>query len=674
MKVVLPDSTELELPDGATGLDAARAIGPKLAEQAVLVRSNGAVQDLRLPLRDGQPIQILTTRDKDDPDALSVLRHSTAHLLAEAVRRLYPGVKVAIGPPIENGFYYDFEFPEPIREEDLEKIEAEIQRELKEGRSWEREEISAAEAKQRFLEENEPYKVELVDTAEGDISLYTQGEFTDLCRGPHLQDSKPIKAVKLTSLAGAYWRGDEKNTQLTRIYGTAFYSQADLDAHLERLEQAKTRDHRRLGLQLDLFHFDEHSPGSPFWHPKGMAIFNALEELRRRENQRRGYSEVKTPLIYDKALWVTSGHWEKFRENMFLIPIDEEHTYAIKPMNCPGHMLLFGSALRSYRDLPLRYAEAAPLHRNELAGALHGLTRVRYVTQDDAHIFCTREQIDSELDGTLDYLKYVYGLFGLEPRAELSTRPENKLGTDEEWDFTEGELIRALERHAIEYFVGEGEGSFYGPKIDLHMTDVLGRSWQLGTIQLDAQMPARFGLSYMGADNSEHPVFVIHRAFFGSFERFIGILTEHYAGAFPFWLAPVQARVIPVGEQHREAVHELRAAARGGRLPGRRGRARRHARQADPRRRAREGAVHDRLRRPRVGCVARSARAGWGAVDDEPRGTARTVPRRDCYDLDLKEGADHCPSPSRAREPARVQPSRLDEEMWPLRAAVFRRR
>ena len=505
MKVVLPDSTELELPDGATGLEAARAIGPKLAEQAVLVRSNGVVQDLRLPLRDGQPVQFLTTRDKDDPDALSVLRHSAAHLLAEAVRRLYPGVKVAIGPPIENGFYYDFEFPEPIREEDLEKIEAEIQRELKEGRSWEREEISAAEAKQRFLEENEPYKAELVDTAEGDISLYTQGEFTDLCRGPHLQDSKPIKAVKLTSLAGAYWRGDEKNKQLTRIYGTAFYSQADLDAHLERLEQAKTRDHRRLGLQLDLFHFDEHSPGSPFWHPKGMAIFNALEELRRRENARRGYSEVKTPLIYDKALWVTSGHWEKFRENMFLIPIDEEHTYAIKPMNCPGHMLLFGSALRSYRDLPLRYAEAAPLHRNELAGALHGLTRVRYVTQDDAHIFCTREQIDSELDGTLDYLKYVYGLFGLEPRAELSTRPENKLGADEEWDFTEGELIRALERHAIEYFVGEGEGSFYGPKIDLHMTDVLGRSWQLGTIQLDAQMPARFGLSYMGADNSEHP-------------------------------------------------------------------------------------------------------------------------------------------------------------------------
>jgi threonyl-tRNA synthetase len=558
MKVVLPDSSELELPAGATGLDAARAIGPKLADEAVLVRSDGRVQDLRLPLADGQAIQILTTRDKDDPDALSVLRHSAAHLLAEAVRRLYPGVKIAIGPPIENGFYYDFEFPEPIREEDLPRIEEEIRRELEQGREWSREEVSADEARKRFEAEGEPYKVELVGTAEGPISIYTQGDFTDLCRGPHLQNSKPIKAIKLTSLAGAYWRGDETNRQLTRIYGTAFYSQADLDAYLERLEEAKRRDHRRLGQQLDLFHFDEHSPGSPFWHPKGMTIFSTLDELRRRENARRGYLEVKTPLIYEKALWITSGHWEKFRESMFLIPLDDEHLFAIKPMNCPGHMLLYGSALRSYRDLPLRYAEAAPLHRNELAGVLHGLTRVRHVTQDDAHIFCAREQIESELDGALDYLKYLYGIFGLEPRAELSTRPDNKLGTDEEWDFTEGELVRALERHGTAYFVGEGEGSFYGPKIDLHMTDVLGRSWQLGTIQLDAQMPARFGLTYMGADNKEHPVFVIHRAYFGSFERFIGILIEHYAGAFPFWLAPVQVRIIPVGEDHRRAAAALK--------------------------------------------------------------------------------------------------------------------
>ena len=562
MKVILPDSTELELPDGASGLDAARAIGPKLAGQAVLVKADGVVQDLRLPLPDGAKLQILTTRNTQDPDALAVLRHSAAHLLAEAVRKLYPGVKVAIGPTIDNGFYYDFDFPSPINDADLELIEAEVQRELGEGRSWEREEISADEARERFAAEGEQYKVELVDTAEGAISLYTQGEFTDLCRGPHLQTSGPIKAFTLTSLAGAYWRGDEKNAQLTRIYGTAFFSQKDLDAHLERLELARTRDHRRLGRELDLFHFDEHSPGSPFWHPKGMAIFNALEDLRRRENARRGYSEVKTPLIYDKALWVTSGHWEKFRENMFLIPIDDEHTYAIKPMNCPGHMLLFGSQLRSYRDLPLRFAEAAPLHRNEPAGALHGLTRVRYVTQDDAHIFCSREQIDTELDGSLEYLRYLYGLFGIEPRAELSTRPENKLGTDDEWDFTEGKLIEALDRHGITYFVGEGEGSFYGPKIDLHITDALDRSWQLGTIQLDAQMPARFGLTYMGPDNREHPVFVIHRALFGSLERFIGIIIEHYGGALPLWLAPVQVRLLPVSEAHREGAQAIAARIR----------------------------------------------------------------------------------------------------------------
>ena len=557
MNVTLPDGAVLELPDGATALDAARAIGPKLAEQAVLARVDGETRDLRLPLFDGARLELLTTRDRNDPDALAVLRHSAAHLLAEAVRRLHPGVKVAIGPPIENGFYYDFEFPEPIREEDLGAIEDEIRRELAEGRSWERVEIGRDDAHARFEAEGEPYKTELVDTAEGDISLYTQGDFTDLCRGPHLQDSSPIEAVKLTGLAGAYWRGDERNTQLTRIYGTAFFTQADLDAYLERLEQARANDHRRLGQQLDLFHFDERSPGSPFWHPKGMAIFNALEDLRRAENARRGYSEVKTPLIYDKALWVTSGHWEKFRESMFQIPVDEEHTYAIKPMNCPGHMVLFGSQLHSYRDLPIRYAEAAPLHRNELAGTLHGLTRVRYVTQDDAHIFCTREQIDDELDGCLSYLRFLYGIFGIEPRAELSTRPDNKLGEDPEWDFTEGKLVEALERHAIDYFVGEGEGSFYGPKIDLHATDSLGRSWQLGTIQLDAQMPARFGLTYMGADNHEHPVFVVHRAFFGSLERFIGILIEHYAGAFPVWLAPVQVRVLPVAEPHAEPVTEL---------------------------------------------------------------------------------------------------------------------
>jgi threonyl-tRNA synthetase len=518
---------------------------------------NGELRDLRLPLSDGEQIEILTTRNSGDPDALVVLRHSAAHLLAEAVRRLYPGVKIAIGPAIENGFYYDFDFPEPIAEEDLARIEEEMRRELAEGREWRREELERDEARRLFTEQEEPYKVELVDEAEGTISTYSQGDFTDLCRGPHLIDSKPVKALKLTALAGAYWRGDSANKQLTRIYGTAFFSKNDLEAHLVRLEEAKKRDHRRLGAQLDLFHFDEHSPGSPFWHPRGMTIFNQLEALRLRENARRGYLEVKTPLIYDKALWVTSGHWEKFRENMFLIPVGEEHVYGIKPMNCPGHMLLFGSKLRSYRDLPLRYAEAAPLHRNELAGALHGLTRVRYVTQDDAHLFCAKDQIPTELDGCLDYLRYLYGLFGIEPRAELSTRPENKLGSDEEWDFTEGELRTALDRYSIPYVLGAGEGSFYGPKIDLHITDVLGRSWQMGTIQLDAQMPARFGLTYVGADNREHPVYVIHRALLGSFERFIGILLEHTAGDLPLWLAPVQLRVIPVGEDHAEAARAI---------------------------------------------------------------------------------------------------------------------
>jgi threonyl-tRNA synthetase len=559
MKVVLPDNTELELPAGATGLDAARTIGAKLAEQAVLVRSNGSVQDVRLPLRDGQHVRFVTTRDTEDPDALYVLRHSSAHLLAEAVRRLYPGVKIAIGPPVENGFYYDFEFPEPIGEGDLPRIEEEVRRELKEGREWSREEISRDEARRRFEQEGEPYKVELVDTAEGPISLYTQGDFTDLCRGPHLQSSTPIKAFKLTGLAGAYWRGDEHNTQLTRIYGTAFYSQADLDAYLERLEQARARDHRRIGPQLDLFHLSEHSPGSPFWHPKGMVIWNILEDLRRGENARRGYLEVKTPLLYDEETYQTSGHLQNYEEHIFWVRshTESDRRMALKPMNCPGHMLLFGERLRSYKDLPMRFAESSTLHRDELGGTLHGLLRVKHVTQDDAHLFCAPEQIEDEIFGCLDYAAFLYDLFGMEAKFELSTRPAKKLGTDEEWDFTEGALRAALERRGIEYSVNEGDGAFYGPKIDLHMLDALGRSWQMGTIQLDAQMPRRFGLTYMGADNHEHVPYVIHRALLGSLERFMGILIEHYAGAFPFWLAPVQIRVIPVGESHREAANEL---------------------------------------------------------------------------------------------------------------------
>ncbi len=559
MKVVLPDSSELELPDGASGLDAARAIGPKLAEQAVLMRVDGETRDLRLPLADGQRIQILTTRDAQDPDALRVLRHSSAHLLAEAAMRLHPGVKIAIGPPIADGFYYDFEFPEPLTEADLGALEDEIRREIAEGREWTREEVSREDAIARFTAEAQPYKVELAGGAEGAISLYTQGEFTDLCRGPHLQNAAPIKAVKLTSLAGAYWRGDERNQQLTRIYGTAFYSQADLDAHLARLEEARARDHRRIGMQLDLFHLSEHSPGSPFWHPKGMVIWNALEDLRRRENRRRGYSEVKTPLLYDLETYKTSGHYENYEENMFFVHSHEgEEPMALKPMNCPGHMLLFGSELRSYRDLPIRYAESSTLHRDERGGTLHGLLRVKHITQDDAHVFVTEDQIQDEIDAMIDFARYLYERFGVTPRAELSTRPEKRLGTDEQWDRAEGALEQALVRHGMEYEISPGEGTFYGPKIDLHMTDVLGRSWQMGTIQLDYQMPMQFGLTYMGPDNREHSPVVIHRALLGSLERFIGILVEHYGGDFPFWLAPVQGRVIPVGESHRGAASALR--------------------------------------------------------------------------------------------------------------------
>ena len=435
-------------------------------------------------------------------------------------------------------------------------------RELAEGRSWTREEISRDDARERFVAEARAVQGRARRHRRGRHHAVHQGEFTDLCRGPHLQDSKPIKAVKLTGLAGAYWRGDEHNTQLTRIYGTAFYDQADLDAHLAALEEARARDHRRLGQQLDLFHLSDHSPGSPFWHPKGMVIWNSLEDLRRRENRKRGYVEVKTPLLYDIQTYITSGHYDNYRESMFFVRSHDEHEFALKPMNCPGHMLLFGSRLRCYRELPIRFAESSTLHRDELGGTLHGLLRVKHITQDDAHIFCTPEQIEDEIFGCLDFAAFLYDLFGMDCRFELSTRPEEKLGTDEEWDFTEAALQAALDRRQLPYDLNEGDGAFYGPKIDLHMTDVLGRSWQMGTIQLDSQMPKQFGLTYMGADNQEHTPYVVHRALLGSLERFIGILIEHFGGDFPLWLAPVQVRMIPVGEDHRAACEELAAKLR----------------------------------------------------------------------------------------------------------------
>jgi threonyl-tRNA synthetase len=563
MRVILPDSSELELPDGATGLDAARAIGPKLAEQAVLVRANGDVRDLRLPLADGEQVHILTTRDREDPDALWVLRHSAAHLLAEAARRLYPGTKVAIGPPIANGFYYDFEFPEPVGEDALERLEEEIRREIAEGRAWERWETSRDQARRYFEEQDEPYKAELVDTAEGKISFYRQGDFVDLCRGPHLQDAAPIKAVKLTSLAGAYWRGDETRPQLTRVYGTAFYAPEDLEAHLHRLQEAKRRDHRRLGKELGLFDFSELAPGMPFWHPRGMVVWNVLEDLRRSENLRRGYEEVRTPQLYDSDLWRTSGHWEKYQEHMFRLEV-EGRDYGLKPMNCPGHCLLYSLTPHSYRELPLRIAEAGNLHRNELSGVLHGLLRVRHFVQDDAHVYCTFEQIQDELLACLDYAYYLYDLFELEMRVELSLRPDNRLGTDEEWDLAEAELVKALATKGLDYTESEGEGSFYGPKIDLHMADSLGRSWQLGTVQLDLQMPKRFGLVYQGDDNAEHTPAMIHRALLGSLERFVGVYLEHTGGDLPLVLAPEQVRILPVSEPHRADAESLADRLRAG--------------------------------------------------------------------------------------------------------------
>ncbi len=556
MKVVLPDRSELELPDGASGLDAARAIGPKLADQAVLVRANGSSQDLRLPLVDGDEIQILTTRDREDPDALAVLRHSSAHLLAEAARRLYPGTKVAIGPPIENGFYYDFEFPEPVGEEILGMLEEEIAREISDGRSWECIEIGREDARRRFEEQGESYKVELVDDADEPITLYTQGDFTDLCRGPHLQNTKPIKAVKLLSLAGAYWRGDSSRPQLTRVYGTAFFEQADLDAYLNLLEEAQRRDHRRLGRDLDLFHFSELSPGMPFWHERGMVVWNGLEDLRRVENAKRGYAEVKTPLLFDRELWETSGHWEKFREHMYALE-SEERQYGLKPMNCPGHCLVYAARARSYRGLPLRLAEAGTLHRDEPSGTLHGLLRVREFHQDDAHIFCTQDQIEDEVLGCLNFGFFLYELFDFDIRVELSTRPENRLGSDEDWDRAEEGLRAALERQGIDHLVNEGDGAFYGPKIDLHAEDTLGRGWQLGTVQLDFQLPERFALTYSGADNREHRPVMIHRALLGSLERFIGILLEHTGGNLPLFLAPEQIRILPVAEPHRTDAESL---------------------------------------------------------------------------------------------------------------------
>jgi threonyl-tRNA synthetase len=567
MQVTLPDGATLELPDGATGADAAGAIGPGLARAALAVRDNGALRDLSAPLREDQEIRILTKRDGDD--ALELIRHDAAHVLATAVLELYPGVKISIGPPIDGGFYYDFEFPPGVTlsEDDLPRIEERMREHVKADEPFIREDVTTDVALERFKAEDQPYKVELIEDlianeGVGTVSLYRNGPFTDLCRGPHAPGTGRIGAFKLLSVAGAYWRGDANRQMLTRVYGTAFFTQAELDEHLKRLEEARARDHRKLGRELGLFMFSELSPGSPFWLPRGMAVWNALTEVWREENAARGYREVKTPILYDLDLFKTSGHWDVYRDNMYFTEV-EERPMGLKPMNCPAHIQLYAAERRSYRELPVRYSEQGLVHRHEPSGTLHGLLRVRHITQDDAHIFCTPEQVQDEVIRCLEFGFAIYDLFGFEPRLELSTRPEKRIGTDDMWDRAEAALAQALDARGLAYEVNEGDGAFYGPKIDLHMTDSIGRSWQLGTVQYDESMPERFGIHYIGADDAEHRPVMIHRALLGSFERFIGILTEHYAGEFPLWLAPVQAAVLPIADRHADAGREVLAALHG---------------------------------------------------------------------------------------------------------------
>jgi threonyl-tRNA synthetase len=575
LTVTLPDGTELELPDGATGADASAAIGPGLAKAALAIEviepgGQPELRDLTRPLPGGARISILTERSGEP--ALELIRHDAAHLLATAVLELYDGVKISIGPPIEDGFYYDFEFPEgtAVSEADFPAIEDRMREHVKAAEPFVREDVSVGAARDRFLAERQDYKVELIDdllaasetgAAGGHptlqtVSLYTNGPFTDLCRGPHAPSTAAVKAFKLNSVAGAYWRGDSTRAMLTRIYGTAFFSKAALEEHLERIEQARARDHRKLGPELGLFRFSEVSPGAAFWLPAGTGVYNTLVALSRRMGAERGYSEVKTPLIFDSELWKTSGHWEKFRDNMFTLSV-EGREMALKPMNCPGHCQLYSMTRHSYRDLPLRYSEPGLLHRNEASGVLHGLLRVRHFAQDDGHIFCTEEQVQDEVRGCLEMAFATYGLFDFEMRLELSTRPENRIGDDELWDRAELKLSQALDELGLEYDLNPGDGAFYGPKIDVHMTDSLGRSWQTGTVQLDYSMPERFGLTYTGADNAEHTPVMIHRAMFGSYERFIGILIEHYAGELPLWLAPLQALVLPVSDRFNEYAAEV---------------------------------------------------------------------------------------------------------------------
>jgi threonyl-tRNA synthetase len=561
IKVKLPDGSELELDAGATGTDAAAAIGSGLAKAALAVKVDGEIRDLSASLNGGESIEVVTDQS---PEALELIRHDAAHVLAESVLDLWPEAKISIGPPIAEGFYYDIDFPDAERpgEDDLPQIEERMAEHIKADEPFERRELPAAEAIDYFRSQGQDYKVELIEDLVRDegaetVSLYRNGPFEDLCRGPHGPSTGRIGAFKLTSVAGAYWRGDETRQMLTRIYGTAFAERKELEEHLERLEQARARDHRKLGPELNLFRLRPEAPGMPFWLPDGTVLLALIEGEVRRQLSARGYSEIKTPQVLDVELWHRSGHWDNYRENMFFVEASEREgaedarRYALKPMNCPGACLVYGSERHSYRELPLRLAEFGQVSRFEREGVLHGLLRVRAFTQDDAHVYCTLEQVTDEVDSICEAIDELYARFGFEDvRVELSTRPEKSIGTDEQWERAEAALREALERQGRAYDVSPGEGTFYGPKIDFHITDALGRSWQCGTCQLDFFMPERFDLTYTGADNAEHTPVMIHRALLGSMERFAGILIEHYGGRFPLWLAPVQALVLPVADRH----------------------------------------------------------------------------------------------------------------------------
>jgi len=554
MNVILPDGKSLSVPDGATAIDVAEAISPRLAKAAVACKVNGAVRDLSSALSDGDGVSILTF---DDPDGKTVFWHSSSHILAQAVQELFPTAKIAIGPAIEGGFYYDFDTEKPFTPEDVAAIEKKF-KEIAEAKTpFKRIECGLDEAKKLFGDKDEKYKLELIEAIEGAPSLYSQGGWVDLCRGPHVPHTGFVKAFKLLSVAGAYWRGSEKNPMLQRIYGVSFPKQSMLDEHLTLLEEAQKRDHRKLGKELELFSFHQEGVGFPFWHPKGMVLYNIVLDFCRREHIRAGYQEIKTPIILNEELWHKSGHWDKYKENMYFTQIDEA-TCAIKPMNCPGNLLVFGTAPHSYRELPLKYCEFGLVHRHEKSSALHGLFRVRQFTQDDAHIFCLPEQIEGEITKVIAFITFIYKTFGFEDyKIELSTRPEKYIGSLEIWEKAETALKNVLEHQKIDYQLNPGDGAFYGPKIDFHIKDVLKRSWQCGTIQLDFSMPERLDIEYTAADGEKKRPVMIHRALLGSMERFIGILLENYGGALPVWLAPVQCRVLPISENFSEYARDV---------------------------------------------------------------------------------------------------------------------